>query len=98
MSDARPGGDATMSLSAQDVLAVVQQAVATGLECDPASVTRATRFREDLQADSLALVEIVEIVEESLAPRAAAGFHIEDEDLDGLTTVGEAVDYAVARL
>ncbi|MCW2665530.1 MAG: Acyl carrier protein [Frankiales bacterium] len=83
------------------VLGVVQQAVATVLERDPASVTRATRFREDLLADSLALVEIVEIaeiVEETLAPLAREGFHNRDEDLDGLATVGEAVDDAVARL
>jgi acyl carrier protein len=82
----------------EQVLAVVQSAVATVLERDPATVTRETRFKEDLEADSLALVEIVEIVEEELAPQARAGFHIEDEDLDALTTVGEAVDYAVARL
>ena len=84
--------------TADEVLAVVQGAVATVLELDPASVTRETRFREDLQADSLALVEIVEILEETLAPRARPGFHVEDEDLDGLTSVGDAVDYAVARL
>jgi acyl carrier protein len=81
-----------------EVLTVVQSAIATVLEVDPASVSRDTRFTADLHADSLAIVEIVEIVEETLAPRAAAGFHIDDEDLDGLTTVGEAVDYAVARL
>jgi len=85
-------------LSPADVLAVLQSAVATVLEREPGSVTRETRFREDLQADSLALVEIVEIVEETLAPRARPGFHIDDEDLDGLTTIGEAVDYALARL
>jgi len=85
-------------MTADEVLAVVQSAVATVLEVEPSTVTRQTRFREDLRADSLALVEIVEIVEETLAPRARAGFHIEDEDLDALTTVGEAVDYAVARL
>jgi acyl carrier protein len=84
--------------SEQDVLAVVQRAVATVLEVDAAGVTRATSFREDLRADSLALVEIVEIVEEELAPLARPGFHIEDEDLDALATVGDAVDYAVARL
>ncbi len=87
-----------MSLDPQEVLDVVRAAVVTVLEIDPAGVDRASRFREDLEADSLALVEIVEIVEEELAPRARAGFHIEDVDLDGLTTVGEAVDYAVARL
>ena len=88
----------TEILNADQVLAIVAQAVATVLELEPSSVTRETRFREDLRADSLALVEIVEIVEETLAPQARAGFHIEDEDLDGLTTVGEAVDYALARL
>jgi acyl carrier protein len=80
------------------VLAVLRAAIATVLEVDPTTVTRETRFRDDLQADSLGLVEIVEIVEEELAPRARPGFHIEDEDLDGLRTVGEAVDYALARL
>lgn len=85
-------------MTPDEVLAVVQGAVAVVLEVEPATVTRATRFKDDLRADSLALVEIVEIVEETLAPQARPGFHIEDEDLDALTTVGEAVDYAVARL
>jgi acyl carrier protein len=85
-------------VTADEVLGLVQQACATVLELDPLTVTRETRFVEDLRADSLALVEIVEIVEETLASRGAAGFHIDDEDLDGLTTVGEAVDLAVARL
>jgi len=86
------------AVTPEEVLALVQGACAAVLELDPATVTRETRFVDDLRADSLALVEIVEIVEEALAPRAPAGFHIEDEDLDGLTTVGEAVDHAVARL
>lgn len=93
-TDSAPGG----RLTAAEVLAVVQQAVATVLEVEPSSVRRETSFTADLQADSLALVEIVEIVEEALAPRARPGFHIEDDDLDALTTVGAAVDYAVARL
>ena len=88
----------TAPLTSDQVLEVVRSAVATVLELDPSGVDRDTRFRDDLAADSLALVEIVEIVEETLAPHARAGFHIEDEDLDALVTVGEAVDYAVARL
>ena len=87
-----------MTPTRAEVLAVVRDAVVTVLEVDPAGVAETTHLRDDLQADSLALVEIVEIVEEALAPRAPAGFHIDDEDLDGLTTVGEAVDHAVARL
>ena len=85
-------------MTPDEVLAVVQRAVAVVLEVEPTSVTRETRFKEDLKADSLALVEIVEIVEETLAPQARPGFHIEDEDLVALSTVGEAVDYTVARL
>jgi acyl carrier protein len=80
-----------------EVLSVVQGSVATVLEVEPASVTRELRFVEDLRADSLALVEIVEILEEALV-RAHPGFAIADEDLDDLRTVGDAVDYALARL
>ena len=86
------------ALAGDRVLAVVRQAVATVLEVEPSTVGRETRFSEDLRADSLALVEIVEIVEEALAPHARPGFHIEDEDLEALSTVGDAVDYALARL
>ncbi len=99
---APPGGGARgpagARMTPEEVLEVVRSAVVTVLEVEPGTVTRSTRFREDLEADSLALVEIVEIVEETLAPRAAAGFHIEDEELDALATVGEAVDLAVGRL
>lgn len=86
-----------MSLTPEEVLDVVRAAVVTVLEVDPSTVDRSTRFRDDLQADSLALVEIVEIVEETLAPRARPGFHVDDDDLDGLTSVGEAVDLVVAQ-
>ncbi len=97
MTAATPGRGPT-GITADEVLALVQQACATVLELDPATVGRDTRLVDDLHADSLALVEIVEIVEEALAPRVPAGFSIPDEDLDGLQTVGEAVDLAVARL
>jgi acyl carrier protein len=86
-----------VSLSGDDVLAVVRDAVVTVLEVEPGTVTRETRFVEDLRADSLALVEIVEIVEEQLVARVPA-FRIDDADIDDITTVGAAVDYALARL
>jgi acyl carrier protein len=85
------------ALSPDEVFAVVRDAVVTVMEVEPGSVTRSSRFVEDLRCDSLALVEIVEIVEETLIPRVA-GFRIEDADLDDIATVGEAVDYAVERL
>ncbi len=84
-------------MSRPDVLALVRDALTRVLGVDPATVTRDTTFAE-LEADSLALVEMVEIVEERLRELAPPGVHIPDEDLDGLRTVGDAVDYAVARL
>jgi len=45
----------------------------------------------------LALIELVEALEESLATQVQ-GFHIDDEDLEGLSSVRDAVDYVVAKL
>ena len=84
--------------TAADVFDLLRGALGTVLEIDPQTVTRDSRLREDLHADSLALVEVVEILEERLAPVARPGFHIDDDDLVALATVGEAVDYAAARL
>jgi acyl carrier protein len=80
------------------VFDTVRDALARVLELDPASITRDSSLIDDLGADSLAIVEVVELVEESLAPRARAGFHIDDDDLETLVTVGEAVRYALARV
>ncbi|MDQ1712735.1 MAG: acyl carrier protein [Frankiaceae bacterium] len=85
-------------MNADAVFAVVRDAVVTVMEVEPGTVSRETRLVEDLRCDSLALVEIVEIVEETLRPLARNGFAIDDSDLDDMRTVGEAVDYAVARL
>jgi len=81
-----------------EVFAVIRAAVVVVLEVDPGTLSPRTAFVADLSADSLALVEIVEIVEETLIPLARPGFRIDDEDIDALVTIGDAVDYAVARL
>ncbi len=85
-------------MTRDEVLELIREHLAAELGVDASGIGEDTRFKEDLEADSLDLVEVVEIVEEELAPRARPGFHIEDEDLDGLRTVGEAVDLAVAHL
>ena len=54
-------------------------------------------WAEDLNADSLALIELVEALEEELREKVA-GFRIDDEDLEDLKTVRDAVDYVVAKL
>ena len=67
------------------------------LEIDPGGIAEDAAFAEDLHADSLALIELVESLEEELGERSV-GFRIEDEDLEDLRTVRDAVDYVVARL
>jgi acyl carrier protein len=76
----------------EQVLAAVQDAVSIVLEVPASSVLPEKRLAEDLAADSLALVEVFDILEERLA------LTIPDPDLDDLCTVGQVVDYAVGRL
>jgi acyl carrier protein len=64
---------------------------------DPGTIVEGASFSDDLSADSLALIELVEALEEELAERTV-GFRIEDEDLEDLKTVRDAVDYVVAKL
>ncbi len=61
------------------------------LQVDRDQITLATRFREDLKADSLDLVELIQAIEEK--------FHgdISDEEAQKITTVGEAVKYIDER-
>ena len=86
------------ALTADEVFEIVRAAVARVLEIDPATVSRTTSFAADLHADSLALVEVVEIVEGALRARVHGNFEIDDDDIEDLETVGAAADYAVARL
>ena len=62
------------------------------LGVDEDQVVIAARFREDLEADSLDLVELIMAFEEEF------GGEISDEDAQKITTVGEAVTYLDARI
>jgi acyl carrier protein len=57
----------------------------------PEKVTREARFREDLEADSLDLVELIMAFEDKF------GSQISDEDAQKITTVGHAVDFVAAK-
>lgn len=84
-------------LGPDEVFALIRERIAEILEIDASRVERDSHFTEDLEADSLALIELVEALEEELG-RRVAGFRIEDEDLGELKTVRDAVDYVVAKL
>src|SRR5262245_60960003 len=79
------------------ILEIVRNALADILEIDPATISEGQSFVDDLEADSLALIELVESLEEELSDRTV-GFRIEDEDLEDLKTVRDAVDYVHTRV
>ncbi len=80
-----------------EVLELVRDRLADILEIEPSDIAEGASFADDLDADSLALIELVEALEEELSERSA-GFRIEDDDLEDLRTVRDAVDYVVSRL
>ena len=80
-----------------EVYRILRERLAEILEIDEDRIKLESSFTQDLDADSLALIELVEALEEELGERTV-GFSIDDEDLGDLRTVKEAVDYVVARL
>jgi len=71
----------------QEVFEKVKAIIIDKLNVDPAQVVPEARFREDLKADSLDLVELIMAFEEGF------GGTISDEDAQKITTVGEAVTF-----
>jgi acyl carrier protein len=84
-------------MSRQDVFDLVRDRLADILEVEPSTISEGASFADDLDADSLALIELVEALEEELADRVE-GFRIEDDDLEDLKSVRDAVDYVHGRI
>jgi acyl carrier protein len=80
------------SMSDQGTFERVKALAVKLLGVPPEKVTLEARFREDLEADSLDLVELIMAFEEEF------GGEISDEDAQKITTVGEAVTYLDERL
>jgi acyl carrier protein len=79
-----------------EIFEIVRDRLADILEIEPSTISEGQSFVDDLEADSLALIELVESLEEELSDRTV-GFRIEDEDLEDLKTVRDAVDYVHER-
>jgi acyl carrier protein len=73
--------------SKEEILTKLRPVIAEQLGVDEADVTESASFTEDLNADSLDLVELIMSLEEQFK------LQISDEDAEKITTVGEAVDY-----
>lgn len=84
-------------LDRDGIFAVIRDQLVEILEIDPSQISESSSFVEDLNADSLALIELVEGLEEEFGERTV-GFRIEDEDLEELRTVRDAVDYVAGKL
>lgn len=65
--------------------------LADELDIDPARIEEGSRFKEDLRADSLHLVELTVELEDTY------GVRIPDDEAARLTTVGQAADYVAAH-
>ena len=81
----------------QAVFELIRDRLADILEIDAGGINEGDSFSDDLEADSLALIELVEALEEELGERSV-GFRIDDEDLEDLKTVRDAVDYVLGRV
>lgn len=79
------------------VLEIVRDRLGEILEIDPSSIDESASYRDDLHADSIALIELVDALEEEFGERTV-GFHFDDDDLEDLQTIRDTVDYVVARL
>jgi acyl carrier protein len=78
-------------MTREQILDAIRVHLADELELDPATVTMETRFREDLEADSLDLYTLVQELEDSYSVTMS------DEQAAQILTVGQAVEFVLAN-
>jgi acyl carrier protein len=79
-------------MTREDVLSKVREHLSAELEVPVDEITESTRFREDLDADSLDLYELVMELEDTYE------ISVPEEDAAGIETVAQAVDFVAGRL
>jgi acyl carrier protein len=75
----------------EQVFALIQAHLADELDLEPDAIAERTRFREDLEADSLDLYTLVQELEDTY------GVSMSDEQAAQILTVGQAVDFVLAH-
>jgi len=79
-------------MTREEVFEQVKAILVETLSVDEDKVTPEARFQEDLETDSLDLVELVMTMEDKF------GIKITDEEAAGIKTVDDAVDFVMGRL
>jgi acyl carrier protein len=79
-------------MTRDEVMELIRDHLGAELRIDPATIQEDTRFKEDLEADSLDLVELVMELEDNY------GIRIPDEDAVKILTVGQAADYVTGHV
>lgn len=78
-------------MTKDEILAKVRDILVNQLDVEPDKVTMEASFQDDLEADSLDLVELIMELEDQFDVK------ISDEEAEKITTVGEAVEFIAAR-
>ena len=78
-------------MTRDEVLELIREHLADELEIEPETVTEATHFRRDLEADSLDLYSLVQELEDRY------GVKMSDEEAARIQTVADALDFVLAR-
>jgi len=76
-------------MTRDEVFTLIRDHLADELDVDPSRIDESTRFREDLEADSLDLYTLVQELEDTY------GIAVPDEEAARILTVGAAVDYVL---
>jgi acyl carrier protein len=76
-------------MTREQVFKLIQDHLADELDVDPGNIDEGTRFKEDLEADSLDLYTLVQELEDTY------GVSMDDEQAAKILTVGQAVDFVL---
>lgn len=79
-------------MTRDEIFTLIRSRLAEMMDRDVSAISLDTRLEEDLEADSLDLVELAMALEEELK------LEIPDDQLDGIRTVGDAVEFVAGRL